>query len=96
MKFFEEIERKPLAKVDGRTKGDMAQVYGLESYDATLPQPWLNEWCVKLAAHDGVDKEEAYDRLMCGTVWCYDGEHGTFGAPFFLYEELATTMEAFD
>lgn len=83
-----------MAKVDGRTKSDMAKHYDLESYDVALPQQWLNEWAAKLAAHDNMEASETYDRLLSGTVWCYDGEHGIFGAPFFLYEELATSMEA--
>ncbi|PNV83815.1 MAG: hypothetical protein C0610_16685 [Desulfobacteraceae bacterium] len=91
MKFFEDIERKPLAKVGGSNKNEMAISYGLDAYDCALPQDWLNEWSRTLAKMKDMPRHEAYDMLMFGTVWCYD-DGSLMGAPFFLYEELEVMM----
>jgi hypothetical protein len=74
-------------------KGQLAEGYGLKSYDVALPQDWLNRSARKLSELPTacLTRDQAYDKLLFGTVWNYP-EGSIFGTPFYLYQELDEVM----
>ena len=55
------------------SKDRLAQQRGLRSFDTALPQTWLDAAADVVSQAVGVERGVAYDSLMFGTVWCYDG-----------------------
>ena len=83
------------APTDGFTKDEAAKLLGLKSFDTALPQNWLDETCLQVAAKFMSDKAEVPDdiywTILGGTVWCYD-EGSIFGYPVVLTEKAHTYL----
>jgi hypothetical protein len=72
-------------------KDKAAEILGLKVYDVALPQPWLDDAALTLrlsaSARCGrIPPDSLYDRILSGTVWCYD-RCKIFGEPFALTEQ---------
>ena len=74
-------------QADGWLKDELAEYYGLKSYDCALPQPWLNQMTGELVEYTGMSHQEIYELLRCGTVWHYP-EGSIFGEAFYFFDEL--------
>ena len=88
-----EQERKLFAEVKNLSKGEMPKLYGIVSYDTALPQSWLDEAADRLSASQGLTRDEAYQKILWGTLWCYEKPDSVFGRPFYTYKELDEVMK---
>jgi hypothetical protein len=69
------------------TKPQLADRYGLASYDVALPQSWLESTASSLAAHTGKHRQDCYDWILSTTVWNYP-KGNICGEPFYLTKDL--------
>lgn len=71
------------------SKEEAAKLLGLKVYDTALPQQWLDDLCLKLAATPSgrfsKPKLNFQDAILSGTVWCYDGS--LLGYPYAMTEQ---------
>jgi hypothetical protein len=71
------------------SKDEAARILGLKVYDTALPQGWLDDILLKLAASPsgrlGILPKDICDIVVSGTVWCYDGGM-LWGFPYALTE----------
>ena len=77
-----------------QTKSETAKAKGLKSFDCTLPQQWLNDIANTIAKASHTHYNEAYQTILCGVVWCYDGS--LLGYPFALTSKAGATIEAYN
>jgi len=67
----------------GWTKQELAEYYGIKSWDGALPQQWLEEMARKVSEYTGyLDYGQCYDLIRAGTVWHYP-EGSIIGEPFY-------------
>ena len=82
-------------------KGELAQAAGLKSYDAALPQDWLDDVVNRLMGvytdsyMRQAERAKTYDIIARGTVWCYDTAR-MFGAPVALTDEANRLLSLLD
>ena len=80
-----------------QTKSEMAKHKGLKIFDCALPQQWLNDIANTISEYSkccGMNYNQAYDTILCGVVWCYDGS--LLGYPFALTSKAQSTIEAYN
>lgn len=61
-----------------------AKILGLQSYDYTLPQVWLDEVYKRLSQKYPI--HFLYFQILAGTVWCYDNSF--IGYPYALTKKV--------
>jgi hypothetical protein len=78
------------------TKNEAADAAGLKVYDTAIPQSWLECVSQDPGGSDRDARMHIYDIVRSGTVWCYDGPHRVFGAPYPLTDEARRAIAQYD
>jgi hypothetical protein len=81
------IQSKPV------TKKEAAELLGLQTYDAALPQKWLDDFVDYLIR--SLKKFDVYDRVLSSFVWCYDGG-SVMGYPRPLTNQAFDWLQGYD